>query len=67
MSSMVTTLAVATRVLPKRKRKEISYKESSSDESEADDESGASDQYSAKTASKVRYSIPAVFGDQFVI
>ena len=49
---------------PKRKRAEISYHESSSDEGEADDEYGVSEE---TTTRKVCWSIPAVFGSQDVI
>ena len=49
---------------PKRKKAEISYHESSSDEGEVDDEYGVSE---ATTTRKVRWSIPAVFGSQDVI
>lgn len=45
---------VITRAYPKRKRAEISYYESSSDESEVDDEYGASDENLSATTRKVR-------------
>ena len=47
--------AVTTRAYPKRKRAEISYHESSSDEDQVDDECSASDEeILAETAKKVR-------------
>lgn len=51
---MATTAALTTRAYPKRKRVEVSYKESSSDESEVDDEYGASNEALAAPARKVR-------------
>lgn len=63
-SSMATTQAVTTPAYPKRKRKEISYKESSSDESEVDDEYDESDGVFGTRGKKVRYSMPASFGVQ---
>ena len=52
-STMATT-AVTTRAYPKRKRAEISYHESSSDEVEVDDEYGASDEKLTARSRKVR-------------
>lgn len=51
---MANNAAVNTGAYPKRKRAETSYKESSSDESEGDDEYGASNKKLKTTASKVR-------------
>lgn len=53
---------LTTRTYPKRKRAEISYHETSSDEDEVDEEYGASDQNKSTPTAKVRQSITAIFG-----
>ncbi|KAF6225363.1 hypothetical protein HO173_012801 [Letharia columbiana] len=57
----MATTAVTTRAYPKRKRAEISYHESSSDEVEVDDEYGASDgKLTARSRKKLKASHTAV-------
>lgn len=63
----MATIAVATRAHPKRKRAEISYHESSSDEGEGDDEYGVPGGKSAAKRRKVCKDIMAVFGSYDII
>ena len=53
---------LTTRTYPKRKRAEISYHETSSDEDEAGEEYAASNQNQSTATAKVRQSILAIFG-----
>ena len=48
---------LTTRTYPKRKRAEISYHETSSDEDEVDEEYAASNQHLSTATAKVRQSI----------
>lgn len=56
----MASTAETTRAYPKRKRADISYYESSSDESGADDGYRTSDEELPATTKKVRWSILAV-------
>ena len=60
----MASTAVTTRAYPKRKRAEISYHESSSDESEVDDGYRTSDEKLPTMTKKVRWSILVVFANQ---
>lgn len=60
----MASMAVTPRIYPKRKRANISYHESSSEESEVDDEYNTQDEKATATTRKVRQSILAAFADR---